>query len=90
MAAKNRHNVFHYLLTVIYIFLKSLVLSIIWIIIGVAGYLIFQTKRSPIDLILGLPLMFIGGGFLINNLWSVVLGIFSPTYNRGVCIWCSK
>ena len=55
-----------------------------------AGYLIYQTIRNPFDIVLGIPLMLIGGGLLINKLGDVVNSIFSQAYNKGVCIFCSK
>ena len=55
-----------------------------------AGYLIFQTKRTPFDIVLGLPLMLVGGGFIVNVTVDLMLVIFSPTYNKGVCVLCGE
>lgn len=89
MAAQN-HNLFHHIFTAAFTLLKGLVVSIAWILIGAAGFLILQTRRTPWDILLGLPLLLIGGGFVANNLGSVFLSFFSPTYNRGICVLCKK
>ncbi|OGM34574.1 hypothetical protein A3D00_05145 [Candidatus Woesebacteria bacterium RIFCSPHIGHO2_02_FULL_38_9] len=84
------HNVIHYLATVVWSIIKGIASSSIWIIIGAAGFLIFQAKKSPYDIILGLPLILIGAGMTINNLANIVYSVFSPQYNRGVCIICKR
>ena len=89
MAAK-KHNIFHYFFTIFYILFKSLVSSFVWIFVTLAGYLIFQTKKTPYDIVLGIPLMLVGGGLIINKLGDVANSISSPTYNKAVCIFCSK
>ena len=84
-----KHTAFHYLATVLLILLKSFLGASIWIVIGGGGYLIFQTKRSPYDLVFGLPLMLIGAGLIINSLSSVFYALFSPKYNKALCPFCS-
>jgi len=88
--AAQKHNIFHYLFTIFYILFTSLISSFVWIFVILAGYLIYQTIRNPFDIVLGIPLMLIGGGLLINKLGDVVNSIFSQAYNKGVCIFCSK
>jgi hypothetical protein len=85
-----KHNFFHNVLTFFYLLIKGLLSSLIWLLLGVAGYLLFQTKKTPYDLIIGLPLMLAGAGFLINNLWTLLLSIFSPNYLREMCPLCKK
>lgn len=89
MAGQN-HNLIHYFFTVIYKLAEGLISSLIWFFVGIAGYLIYQTKRTPFDLVFGIPLMLVGGGLVINKLWGGILSIFSPTYNEGVCVFCEK
>lgn len=70
--------------------IKAFVHSIFWMIIVFIGYLIFKSKKSPSDLVLGLPLIIIGFGFIMNLFWSALLSLFSPTFNKEVCMICSK
>lgn len=88
MAKKRNHTVFHYLFTVIIVLVKGVIGSILWILIALGGYFIFQSHKTPLDIVLGLPLLLIGGGFSLQALWTVVLAIFSPQFNRGVCRLC--
>lgn len=88
--ASQKHTILHYLFTAFYVLIKSLIFSLGWIFIAAGGYFVYQTKKTPVDLILGLPLMLVGGGLAVSKLWSGFLAIFSPTYNRGVCRLCSK
>lgn len=86
--AVRKHNIFHYLLTVVYLLCKSLFSSVLWILLGIVGYLVFKTSISPYYLIIGFPLMLMSLGMMANNLWSGLLSIFSLRYNRGMCIMC--
>jgi len=88
--AAQKHNLFHYLLTIFYILFKSLVSSFVLILVCLAGYLIYQAKKTPYDIVFGIPLMLVGGGLIINKLGDVANSISSPTYNKAVCIFCSK
>jgi hypothetical protein len=84
-----RHTIVHYFLTVFVYLIKGLIGEFIWLLIGLSGYLFFQTMRSPFDLVIGLPLIVISIGFIFNSLWSELLAIFSPIYNKGVCAICN-
>ena len=87
---KGKHNIFHYIFTAIYKFIQGIISSFIWIFVTLAGYLIFQTKKTPYDIVLGIPLILIGGGLIINKLGDSILAVSSPRYNKAVCIFCSK
>jgi hypothetical protein len=84
------HNIFHYLFTAIYNLAKALIRSFTWLLVGIAGLLILQTRRTPFDILIGLPLLLVGGGFVVNSLWTAFLAFFYPKYNKGVCIWCNN
>lgn len=84
-----KHKFIHYLFTIIYQIIKNLLLSFIFILIAITGYLINLNVKSPYDLVFGVPLIFIGVGLLLNSLYSIFLSIFSPTFNKGVCVICS-
>ena len=89
MAFRN-HSFFHYIFTAVHGLGKSITHSVISFLVGFGGLLILQQRKSPWDILIGLPLTLIGGGFVINNLWSAVLSIFYLPYNRGVCVLCEK
>lgn len=84
----NNHNLRHYLFTIIETFIHSFIKSITWTLIGTTGLLILQTKKTPWDILIGLPLLLIGGGFVINYMSSVFLSVFVSYYNRGICKLC--
>lgn len=84
------HPFWHYLLVVLLTLVRSLVGEVLWFFIGLGGYFIFVSGKSPYNVMLGLPLFLIGVGFVINSLWSEVLSVFSWKYNRGVCFLCNS
>ncbi len=84
--ANRNHNFLHYLFTAFYNLVKNLIGIAIWLTLGTIGYLIFQTKKTPFDLIIGLPLTLIGVGFVAHSLWTIILTIFSSVYNKAVCL----
>jgi len=84
------HNFYHYVLTAIQGLIKGILKAIFWILVALGGYLIFQTKKTPIDLIIGLPLGLLGLGMAINRLWDSLLVIISPKYNRIFCRLCPE
>ncbi|OGM09056.1 hypothetical protein A2W13_03885 [Candidatus Woesebacteria bacterium RBG_16_36_11] len=86
----NKHNFVHHIVTSLWSLIKGLTVSLIWILISGVGLVILKSGKSPIDLLIGLPLLLIGGGFVINYMWTSVLTIFSPTFNREVCKLCGK
>ena len=85
-----KHGIAHYLLTFLFVFVKSLLGAIFWIILTGVGLFIFQLKKSPYDLIVGLPLLLVGAGLTLNSFLSVFNAIFSFKYNQGMCPICSK
>jgi hypothetical protein len=86
----DRHGVFHYVLTVLENVLVKISSLMISLLVGLAGYIVLVRQRSPYNLVFGLPLILIGVVITLNSLWSVVLVIFSPGYNRGVCKLCAS
>ncbi len=83
------HNFFHYVVTVFIYLVKGIIGEFIWLLVGVAGYLIFQARVEPYDLIAGLPLIVISVGFIVNSIGSQLLAVFSSKYNKGVCVICN-
>lgn len=84
----NNHNPRHYLFTIIDTFVLCLIKSITWALVGTTGLLILQTKKTPWDILIGLPLFLIGGGFVVNYMSSLFLSVFISYYNRGICKLC--
>ncbi len=83
-----KHNLLHYIVTVIYQLLMGALLTLIGVAIVIAGYTAYKNQASPLNLIISIPLVLGGAGLTINFLWTIILTIFSPTYNRGVCKIC--
>lgn len=86
--AVSKHNIFHYLLTAVYLLIKSILGSVIWIVLGIVGYIVFRASISPYYLIIGFPLMLMSLGMIVNSLWSGLLSVFSLRYNREMCVVC--
>lgn len=84
-----KHNIFHYCLMIFVYLIKGIIGEFIWLLAGVAGYFIFQAKVAPYDLIVGLPLIVISVGFIVNSIGSQLLAVFSSKYNKGVCVICN-
>ena len=89
MAAR-KHTVIHYLITAFLRLFQSLLGAIVWLLVGVIGYFIFKMNNAPVNFIIGLPMLFIGIGGVLNSVWSVAMSVFNPRYNRGVCIFCNQ
>lgn len=89
MPKTKRHTIIHYILVVSFTLLKSLFSNLIWLIIGLLGYLVFKNIRNPYSIILGLPLILIGVGMIVNNSHTFLLAAFSPKYNKAICFICS-
>jgi len=87
---KGKHNTLHYFLTAFVFLIKGVISSFVWIMVIFVGIIIFNLHKSPYDIVIGIPLMLIAGGFVVHNLWSAVLAFFSPTFNREECRLCSK
>ena len=85
VSLKQKHNIFHYLTTIIWIGIRNLLVLLIWSLVGFVGFLVFKERESPWDLLVGLPLMLIGVGFIIHSFWTIILTIFSPIFNKVVC-----
>ncbi|KKS32261.1 MAG: hypothetical protein UU93_C0008G0023 [Candidatus Amesbacteria bacterium GW2011_GWA2_42_12] len=86
--AVGKHNIFHYLITAVYLLVKSILGSIVWIVLGIVGYVVFKASVSPYYLIIGFPLMLMSLGMVVNSLWSGLLSIFSLRYNQSMCVMC--
>lgn len=84
----NNHTIFHYILTIVWTFLKGLLDSIVWLVVGAIGFYILNLQYSPYNILIGLPLFLIGIGVITNSLGSDVLSVFSPKFNKGVCPLC--
>ena len=71
----------------LFFFITKLILgSVIWIVLGFAGYWIFRNTGSPWKYVIGFPLIFVAGGFVLNNVVSIILsdkiGHSKPKYKE--------
>lgn len=89
MLPMKKHGFGHYVMTIFYQLLKGSLLALIGVIIVWMGFISYNSQASPLNLIIGIPLTFGGAGLTINFLLSIILTIFSPAYNRGVCNICN-
>lgn len=85
-----RHNFLHFTAMVLIYTVKSVISITIWGVILTIGYIIFINKKSPFDLIIGIPMIFAGIGLIINSLITLLMSLFSFKYNKGMCYWCEK
>ncbi len=83
-----KHNFLHYILIILINLVKGLIGGILWFLIGLGGYYIFISKKSPYNVVLGIPLFLIGLGFVVNIFENVVSSIFSPIYYEEICFLC--
>lgn len=88
MTADN-HNFVHYIATSVYFTVKSLTEAFLAIIVAVFGWYLFEGLKSPLNIILSFPLVFGAGGFAISKMFTAIMSIFSPRFNRGVCVFCT-
>lgn len=84
-----KHGGYHYILTALEVLLSKAAFLLVSIAAVLAGYLIFVGQKTPLKFIFGIPLILGGAGLTINLLWTIILVIFSPKYNRGVCKICN-
>ena len=84
------HNGLHYFLTWARVFVQGVVKALVSIVIGLIGYqlMVYKSPVSFYMLAIGIPMVLIGIGLLINSVWSVLLVSFSHSYNKGVCRLC--
>ncbi len=61
----------------------------VWLVVGVGGFFIYQKASTPYDLVIGMPLVVISVGFIVNLILSELLAVFSPKYNKEVCVICN-
>lgn len=83
-----KHNFYHYIITFLYQITKNILFGLMYFLLFISGYLANLYLKSPYNLIFAVPLMLASGGLIINCLYSILLSIFSPTFNKGMCFLC--
>lgn len=86
---ERRHPFWHYLLVILVTLIRGAISEFVWFLIGLGGFFIFQSRKSPYNIVFGIPLFLIGLGFVVNSLWTELLSVFSPQYNKAVCFICN-
>ncbi len=89
MTKKKRHTIFHYVFTIVWFLGAGFVSAFFWFLVGLGGFFVFQKKISPYDIVVGLPLLLVALGFIVNSVWSAILSIFSLAFNKGSCPLCN-
>lgn len=87
--AHHKHVWWHKVLTAGYVLIKGAVGGIFWLVVAIVGIVVFTTMASPVNWVVGIPLMGTGWGMLIHLTWSDLLVVGSPKFNEGVCVLCS-
>lgn len=86
---KTKHTIFHYLFTIVISLVQSITSSVLWLVVGGVGIIIFQTKGNSFGIIIGLPMMLVGFGMVVHDI-SNEIGVFYPSVNKLECILCRK
>lgn len=89
MTKFKKHTIFHWIITVFSCFIKALVWGIIGFAFVAIGSAIMNSKKSPLDILLGIPMVVVGFGFIVHGLFDVAICTFSLKYNKAVCFLCS-
>jgi len=84
-----KHTILHYLLTIVISLIQSITSSILWLIIGGVGVVIFQTKSNSFGIIVGLPMMLVGFGMVMHDIANEI-GVFYLSKNKLECVLCRK
>lgn len=84
------HNIIHYFLTAGEYIFKGIIQGVEWLFVSIAGFFIFETKQSPYNILIGLPLFLVGIGFVLNNVITVFFTVLSYGFNKEVCRWCDR
>jgi len=82
------HTLFHHLLIAGGTFLKGLALLTIWLMVFLVGLFFWSQFTSPLNLVLGLPLMLLGFTMSLINLFEMLLSLISWRWGREHCPFC--
>lgn len=89
MTKNKSHTWIHVIITVFSCFVKAFVWSIAGLAFATTGWIILISKKEPFDIILGIPMVVIGIGFIVHGVADTGMCTFSPRYNKAVCLFCS-
>lgn len=84
------HTIFHHLLIAGGACLKDLALLAIWLMVFLVGLFFWSQFSSPLNLILGLPLLLLGVTMSLTNLYEIVVSVVSWRWGRTHCPFCES
>ncbi len=88
MTRSKSHTIFHSIISVFSCLAKAFVLSIVGLAFATTGGVILTSQKAPLDILLGIPFVVIGIGFIVHGIVDITLCTFSPRYNKAVCLFC--
>ena len=68
--------------------MKGLALLTIWLMVFLVGLFFWSQFTSPLNLVLGLPLMLLGFTMSLINLFEMLLSLISWRWGREHCPFC--
>lgn len=83
------HNFFHWLLTALGTILKNFPLIGLGVVVGLFGFLVFNTAEQPYPLIFGLPLILLGLSITLINIYETLAAVLDRRYNQSHCPICN-
>lgn len=90
MTKNKSHTMFHSIITIVSCLAQSFVWSIVGLAFATTGGVILTSKKSPFDMLLGLPMVVIGIGFIVHGFADISMCTFSSKYNKATCFFCSN
>ena len=82
------HTLAHHLLIAFRALVVGLILIMVWLLVFLAGVFFWFEFPSPANLLLGLPLILVGGSMVLANLYEMVVGVVSWRWGRTHCPFC--
>jgi hypothetical protein len=84
----HKHVWWHWVLTVGWVGTRGLVAGSAWMVMAVVGMVVLRLGDSPYNLVVGLPMVGIGWGLLIHEVWTNILAVVSGRFNEESCLIC--
>jgi len=82
------HTIVHHLLIAFRAVVRGVVLLAVWIVVSLTGVFFWSQFSSPINLLIGGPLILIGVTMGLSALYEMTVGIVSWRWGRTHCPIC--
>lgn len=84
------HTLYHHFLIAFRALVVGLILMMVWAAVLLVGFFFWFEFPSPVNLLLGLPLILGGGSMVLVNFYEMVVGVISWRWGRTHCPFCSS